>query len=889
MGFFSKNKNNNNGFIINTDDEPIKISGDKNLAPHAMTANEVSMLWLNGDDDKNHTNTNALDSLKKRMNISNNNQVKAENIEPLCEQLNFEPTKEDDSKTAEPSTSIKKESNPNSIEKPLIEKVKRYTIDEQGRDVSQNQEPLYQLESVAEILMNNGEHAMKNLSEKYGLDVVFDDLSKSSQNNKGKKADNKKDNNATGLSKLDSGVTPTLTFEQMVSESEKRETKELYENLFADKNDKKNEIPDISVPDISDIDNHEVGISTQNDISNTATIRFTPVKDTKGNTDHITISSSTKHIDLSDAFYEDISSQSTVQNLEQSEFEKFSPKNEVTDIASGKKIIHKFAIQKRSSFLSIFVSSLCVIALMIFLIPPVFDFIIANPKNAMFTCGAFLLMSVIANVTMFTDFKNLLCKRCGFDVIASLCSVLSLSLCVTAALTHSNAYYIILLCSIILLIRAICKFKEISYVIANLKQILNDKPKKAVTLINDPATTFAMAKNTIEGDVLAAAHRNTVFVSDYMKHTQFSQKLSGKGAITFYFTLAFSIIVGVMAYFYYQSVFDAVYCAAVISCIAAMPTLFFIDCLPLSSAAKKLNAKGAMIAGMYGAERLELTNAAIVHINDIFPQGSVKMYSMKVLSDNNIDDTILRAASLTAAINSPLEAIFKQIAGTNSSYSIPDSDTVKYEKNLGISGWVNNELLFIGNRSFMQAHGISIPSLEVDKKILRKGYFPVYVANTDSACALIVIQYNAKPEIAKDLRKVTELGLTLLVENCDPNITEEMLCDYFGLYEGSVKIMTNSGVYMLKNITPDVPECTAPAAYIGSHLNLIRIINCASLIKRSNKLLTVMYAVFAILGIVCFVYAAFSGLMSLPQQTTVLLYTLGTTFLSIIGFLIRKP
>ena len=42
MGFFSKRKDENNGFIINTDDEPIKISGDKNMAPHAMTPEEVS-------------------------------------------------------------------------------------------------------------------------------------------------------------------------------------------------------------------------------------------------------------------------------------------------------------------------------------------------------------------------------------------------------------------------------------------------------------------------------------------------------------------------------------------------------------------------------------------------------------------------------------------------------------------------------------------------------------------------------------------------------------------------------------------------------------------------------------------------------------------------------
>ena len=70
MGFFSKRKEENNGFIINFDDEPIKISGDQNLAPHAMTPDEVSGLWIFGDENQQYEKTNALDSLKKRMNAS---------------------------------------------------------------------------------------------------------------------------------------------------------------------------------------------------------------------------------------------------------------------------------------------------------------------------------------------------------------------------------------------------------------------------------------------------------------------------------------------------------------------------------------------------------------------------------------------------------------------------------------------------------------------------------------------------------------------------------------------------------------------------------------------------------------------------------------------------
>lgn len=873
MGFFSKKKDENIGFIINTDDEPMKISGDKNLAPHAMTPDEVSNLWIFGDDTPDVTQTGALDSLKKRMNVSEPVDPKAENAElpDTAAMQELEDTRQDTKPPVVKLDVVKED------KKTLIEKVKRYTVDEQGQDVSEHREPIYHLESVAEILMNEGETAMRNLSEKYGIDINIDTT-------------NNSDATKQSTSEKSQPVTkPTKAFEKMVLESEKRETKERIENLFADDNDQKNKIPDVSMPDISDIDTQEVGVVAPSDISNTATIRFTPIKDTKGNTDHITIVSSTRHIDLGDDYVEDISSQSPLQSLEQSEFEKFIPKDEITDISNGKKIMRRLSIKKRSSFLSILGSVLSVIALLIFLLPPIFDFIIAKPKNAMFTCGAFLLISVIANVDMFSDLKNLVLKRCGFDSFATIATVFSLALTICAALTNSNAYYMILLCAIILLVRSICNFKEISCTINNLRQILNDKSKKAVTLINDPATTFAMAKNTIDGDILVAAPRNTILLSDYMKHTEFAPKLSGKGPFMFYFSLSFSILCGIVAYFYYQNVFDAFYSAAVISCITAIPTLFFIDSLPLSVASKKLNSKASMIAGMYGAERLDLTNAAVVHINDIFPTGSVKMYSMKVLSDNNIDDTILRAASLTAAVQSPLEAIFNQIAGTNSSYTIPDADTVKYEKNLGISGWVNNELLFIGNRSFMQAHGIQIPSLEIDKKILRNGYFPVYVATTGNACALIVIQYEAKPEIAKELRKVTDLGLTLLIENCDPNITEEMICDYFDLYEGSVKVMTNAGVYMLKNITPDVPACSAPAAYRGSHLNLIKIINCASMIKRSNKLLTIMYVLFVILGIMYFVYAAFSGLMSMPEPSTILLYSLATTVLSIIGFLIRKP
>lgn len=895
MKFFSKNSKDD-GFIINTentDENDLKISGEQNLAPHAITPQEVSNLWvLNDEYGVNETkNNDALASLKNRMNsrlYGNYGTAKSQSNSDV----NIEHKKNDAAYNSAP-LEAKVEPVTQHPEKSLLEKLKKYTVDEEGHNLSENHKPLYKLESVAEILLNESENAIKNLSEKYGLDFIKDnsDIDKSEKIDivsKTLEVSNKKDlTYNTDISNDKNAVLPTPAFEQMVSDSEKRESEQLYENLFP--SEKQEKVPDITVPDISDIDNTETGLKSEENVSDTATIRFTPIKDNKGNTDHISISSMTKHIELDDDFKELPQQNVTSQMLEEADFDRFEPEYNVTDNNSAKKTVRLFSLKKRSLFLSCVVSAFSVIALAVFLISSVYDNIIKSPKSSMLICGALVLISVIANFNTFFDFKNLFKKRCNFDTLASLLSVSAIALSLTAAFTNSDAYYTLLLIDIILFVRTYCKFKEISAHLGNLKQIIDKNQKKAATLINDQSTTFAMTKNAIEGDVLAIGTRETDFIDDYGKHISFLPKLSGKVSLVFFATLFVSVLCGTVSFFYYKNIFDAVYCATAIICLANIPTLFFIDSLPLYSAAKKLNAKGAMIAGIYGAEKIENSNAVVISINDIFPAGTVSLYSMKVLSNNNIDETILKAASLTAAINSPLEAIFNQIAGTNTSYKIPNSDTVKYEKRLGISGWVDDKLLFIGNRALMEAHGIDIPSIEIDKKILRKGYFPVYVATEDTACALLVIQYDVRKDVAKELRKITELGIVLLVENCDPNINEEMLCDYFGLYEGSVKNMTNSGVHMYKNATSEVKKCSAPAAYRGSGINLIKIVNCASNVKKSNKILTVLYTVFSVLGAAYFIYAAFSGLYSLPAQTTIFFYQLAVTFISIIGFLIRKP
>ena len=262
---------------------------------------------------------------------------------------------------------------------------------------------------------------------------------------------------------------------------------------------------------------------------------------------------------------------------------------------------------------------------------------------------------------------------------------------------------------------------------------------------------------------------------------------------------------------------------------------------------------------------------------------------MKVLSENSLDDTLVRAASLTEYMSSTLAPIFKEIASSGDIKVLPDADTVKYEDRMGVSGWVDNRLLFIGNRALMEAHGIAVPDLEVDRKILRQGFFPVYVATGDKACALLIIQYSVEKQIAAELRNLSKIGVTLLINNTDPNLSEAMISDYFGLFDDSVKVMSAAGCHMYKNTVVPANVTSAPAAYKGSSLALAKIMNCANKIKLSNTLLTVLYIISAVLGVIIFAYTSFGGSGEMLSSSTLLIYGIITSVLTYLIYLTQRP
>ena len=784
--------------------------------PDSLTADEI----LNADSSSLGTNS-AMDSLIKRMT---------------------------DTKSTEDKP-----------KKTLLDKCMPYIIDEDGKDASVNEKPLYELASVAEILEADSKRTLEKLSKEYG--IVFEETPKIPE------------------------IKPQPAEEEsQITEAPAEEEPE------EEPQEVKNETADLPV--ISDIDIPDFPVY-KNEIPNPEsehTVTFTPIA--KGEEQSRVVSSHTRAFDFTGEIFKinDSTAKETEEvTLERSEFEDYTPKEEFTDGASGKALLKKFAKTKKYRFFAMWGSILMTLLTAFFLLPFMSDAILSNTRVCMIITSVFTLSAVLLNIKSFLGFGQIFSKKAGADALVSL-SVLAVTLYSVFGIIAGE---IIVTMQVILLIilsfYAISSFFQISATLRSFKVIFNTARKTGITLISDPAISLAMTKGAVEGETLIAAAQSTDHIEDFMKYSTFGTFLNGKANIITLVAFGLSILSGVVAFAFFDSLLYAFYSAAAVLCLIANPVLLMIDAFPLYHSSKKLARRGAMIAGKAGAEQVEEANAVVINSKDIFPSGSITLHRMQVLSENNLEDTILRAASLTEAMQSPLTPIFKKIAGNSNITSFPDSDTIKYEEALGISGWVDNRLMFIGNRTLLEAHGISVPDVDLDRKILMQGYFPVYVASGNKAYALLVVKYEADYDVAKELRTLTNSGVTLLVKTSDPNLTEEMICDYFGLYEDTVKVMTAAGCHIYVNTVSKTDSLSAPAAYKAHHLALPTILNCAGRFKRSDLLLTIAFTLASVLGVLLFCYTSFGGAGTPLSDTAIMVYTALTTAITYLVYLTQKP
>jgi hypothetical protein len=487
---------------------------------------------------------------------------------------------------------------------------------------------------------------------------------------------------------------------------------------------------------------------------------------------------------------------------------------------------------------------------------PFMQNLIGNKPAGVITLLMLTCLSII-NYSVFADIGNLFKNRPSFDSCVSVALVLGLLQCAVDTLVFGGVYTAAAV-SVMLLAStgATIKLLEIKRIKSGLEKIATSEIKKAVILADTEVGDIISSGVDLD-EVTAVLGKDTVNVRNYMKNSLYRSPFELKITILLIVGLIAAVLTGLLAGLL-SGVAEGFAMATLIFCAVLPLCSAFSAELPLYRAVKRITSYGAMLAGYKGAYELNLSNVVSVNSSDLFPEQCIKLYNMKPLSENEVGRSIVDAAAVAIAAKSPLAGIFREIIG-NTESQLPKVGGVKYEDKMGVSGWIGENTVLIGNRNLMQAHNIAVPPAAVDQKILKAGYFPVYIACNGKPCLLFVVKYEVDPHIREELNRLCNTGMTVVVNPEDPNTTDVMICDYFGLPNDAVRLMNHNARVAFSTESAFTESSSASAAYSKSVCGLFSAISGGINIWKKIRVLTAMFITAAVVSTVILIMMALFG------------------------------
>lgn len=492
-----------------------------------------------------------------------------------------------------------------------------------------------------------------------------------------------------------------------------------------------------------------------------------------------------------------------------------------------------------------------------------------------------LLAAVLFNYDIFKDLKNIADKRPKFDSCVAVTSVAALLQSAVSTFACDGKYSGFATAAVILLsVNRFAHLAKSTRILRGLEKIATSSVKRGVASIKGK-NAETVASGSVDTEAMVLCGRKTVNVRDYLKNCGYDSPFEHRLMPLFVTAVAVALIGGVISAYFGGVGLGFTVFEAVLLC--AFPASAALICeLPMYLAAKKADSYGAVIAGYKGAYELNLANIVAVTTADLFPEGTVSLYNMKPLGSNEIGRTLVDAGAVANAAGSPLAPIFKEIIGKDAERQYPKVNGVQYEDKMGISGWIGERTILIGNRNMLQGHNVQVPAAAVDQKVLRAGYFPVYIAIDGVPCLLLIVKYEADENIARELQILCSTGMTVVVEPKDPNASTEMLCDYFGLPDDALKVMNHNGRTVYGSLTSPIESMSAPAAYGKNVCGFFSSVSSAVSLSGIYAVLKAIFIIAAALGAFLLVYLCLTSKFNLITGLTVAGFQLAFTVVSAI-------
>lgn len=343
---------------------------------------------------------------------------------------------------------------------------------------------------------------------------------------------------------------------------------------------------------------------------------------------------------------------------------------------------------------------------------------------------------------------------------------------------------------LMLFVNHIAKHLSFSRIINNFVFVSDEKAEKASTSFVSPEkTAINMATGLSDVDTPMFVKANKVNFLDNFLQNAFEPTLADDmSSKMLNFGLLGAVIIFVAALLLTKSVFIGISCAFAAMLIATGFLTSLLTALPIYDAQGVVSHFAGAMPDYTAIDTYQDINGALLEGGDFLTADSISLHGIKTFQGKRIDEAIIDAASILTAANSSLRHTFMEIISGNRELLRP-VDSVVYEDSMGISGWVDQCRVLIGNRELMINHSIAVPKAEYELKYTCDGQRLIYVAIGGELCAAFIIRIKTSYEVRDLINVMYKNGISPIIKTVDFFLTAAELERLYDIEPGFIKIL----------------------------------------------------------------------------------------------------
>ena len=493
-----------------------------------------------------------------------------------------------------------------------------------------------------------------------------------------------------------------------------------------------------------------------------------------------------------------------------------------------------------------------------------------------------LLILFITFPTVINGMRKLFHREADSDTIAAmplipcLLTVLA-TIFVPEPMQHNLVHIFLPVSSFILLMNSIGKLFIIRRATRNFALLTKNFEKYIVTCVQSETAAEELTRGVVQDYPILATIRKTKQMSDFLRHTyasdladRFSKKLAPIVAgISLLLAAAITgIRIGVLEtpaenIPFFCSVLTMLLTAG---CSAGIPLTVN---LPLDRASKRLCPHGCTLLGYQSVDDFYDVNSILVPAATLFPKQSITISGIKNFSGFQVEEALLDAASMVYAADSILQNAFAALVEEKDGGMLYQVEDCSYEDNLGICGWIRHRRVLLGNREMMMAHHIEGMPTKVRELEMTSGSQDVlYLSVSGVVAGMFVIDITADPMVKRQMQRLKEEQISVVVKSVDSCITLQRLTTLFGVPDSMLKILPSADNDLYEKETAPLQDVSASTIHDGSFFGTARLLLEARSIKRAATTGLLLQVIAVILGLsICIGYILVNGYDNITSQT----------------------